>query len=240
MNQSQSFLQPDDQPTLLVIAYLRPSNLTTILNIAFEAGIRSFLISIDAPQRNDVETIQMSDAVYKAANSFRKENEVDSEIWRRESNVGCSPAVLSSCDWAFSKRKRLIILEDDCMPTKDFFAFCLDNFGLIQDHPDIWLAGGTQFAPSAISRDSVFISQYPLTWGWCTTREKWIEMRNALQSLEKKLDSRNSPGLSFYERSYWNAGARRALSGISDAWDTPLVQKMLILQKKTICRDNPW
>ena len=49
----------------------------------------------------------------------------------------------------------------------------------------------------------------------------------------QKLRISNSQ-LSWFERSYWNAGANRAYKGFVDVWDTILVQKMLINNAKAL------
>jgi len=42
----------------------------------------------------------------------------------RDKNLGCKKAVSSAIDWFFSFEKKGIILEDDCVPSLDFFYFC--------------------------------------------------------------------------------------------------------------------
>jgi GR25 family glycosyltransferase involved in LPS biosynthesis len=41
-----------------------------------------------------------------------------------DTNLGCRRSVSSGLDWAFSLVDRAIILEDDCLPSQDFFRFC--------------------------------------------------------------------------------------------------------------------
>ena len=214
-------------PALLVIAYLRPESLKTILETAHTAGIKRYFISIDFPRESTPENLKLSSQVLTVANEFQKTSGTIVNISRRSKNIGCTPSVLSSCDWAFTMSENLIVLEDDCIPNVDFFNYCKESFSNISVDPNIWLACGTQFAPAELINNSWLLSRYPLTWGWCTTSNKWAIIRDALNAPKDKLTRKNSVGLSFFERRYWNAGAKRALSGIADAWDTPLVQQML-------------
>jgi hypothetical protein len=223
---------------LLVIAYLRPQNLENILKVAVNSGVTNIYISVDAPRVSTLENIELSHQVLQIAKEYKANSQLRVSIYRRVENVGCTPSVLSSCDWVFSQESEVIVLEDDCIPTAEFFDFCRRAIGQIQNSSDIWLACGTQIAPSALIDEQWLLSKYPLTWGWCTTKSKWQEIRESLLNLDIKLSGKNSPEITAYERTYWNAGSRRALEGISDAWDTPLVHRMLLNKKLAILPRN--
>jgi hypothetical protein len=223
---------------LLIIAYLRPQNLENILKVAVNSGVTNIYISVDAPRVSTLENIELSHKVLQIAKEHKANSELSVNIYRREENVGCTPSVLSSCDWVFSQESDVIVLEDDCIPTEEFFDFCRSAIGQIQNNSNIWLACGTQITPSALINEQWLLSKYPLTWGWCTTKSKWQEIRESLLNQDIKLSEQNSPEITPHERTYWNAGSRRALEGISDAWDTPLVHRMLLNKKLAILPKN--
>jgi hypothetical protein len=239
MSKSNNVFATDSSVSLLVVAYLRPENLKVILETAYESGIRNFFVSIDFPRNPSAENLDLSSKVSRVVTDFELGSQAKVTTAVRDKNVGCTPAVLSSCDWAFSQSENLIILEDDCIPTSDFFDFCRTSLSVIKQDSSIWLAGGSQLVPIELINDPWFSSKYPLTWGWCTTSDKWTLIRNSLSTPDGKLTKVNSPELSLHERRYWNAGAKRAFSGISDAWDTPLVQQMLLNKALTILPKRP-
>jgi hypothetical protein len=239
MTKSNNVFESDSSMSLLVVAYLRPESLKLILETAYESGIRNFFVSIDFPRNSSSENLELSSKVSRVVTDFKLGSQAKVTTAVRDKNVGCTPAVLSSCDWAFSKTDNLIILEDDCIPTSDFFDFCRTSLPAIKKDPKTWLAGGTQIAPSNMIDEPWLLSKYPLTWGWCTTSDKWTLIRNSLSTPGGKLTRINSPELSLHERRYWNAGAKRAFSGISDAWDTPLVQQMLLNKALAILPKRP-
>lgn len=218
---------------LLVIAYLRPDNLEFILDTAIDAGVKIIYISIDYPKNPTKDNLELHNQVISVARKYRNCSQYTIHIVEREFNVGCSAAVLSSCDWFFNNVEKGIVLEDDCIPTSDFFEYCRDALKIVQNDEGIWIACGTQFAPRSLSHTWV-LSKYPLTWGWATTSIKWKEMSASLRESEGKLPRFKSRNISFPEAIYWDAGALRATRGISDAWDTPLVQKMLLNSKLAI------
>lgn len=222
---------PQEVPALLIIAYLRPDNLKRILDVAHRAKVSSIFISIDIPKSPTDSQTSISLRVRQVAEEFKNNTDSEVVIFLRQTNAGCSPAVLSSCDWFFSQINEGIVLEDDCIPDLDLFSYFKDSMTYINDNDDIWLACGTQFAPSSICA-SWQKSKYPLTWGWATNRKKWHEMSTALRKNERL--SHRGTGIPILEFIYWRAGARRAYAGYSDAWDTPFVYKMLTHKKFAI------
>lgn len=222
-----------DKLSLLVIAYLRPDNLFRILSLAQMAGIKDYFISIDYPSIQTPEIMEQHSKVLDVARKFQSNQLLNVSIFVRNQNVGCSAAVLSSCDWFFGEVNQGIILEDDCVPTLDFFEYCRDAMESLIINDQIWMACGTQLAPLT-EGSSWIVSKYALTWGWATTSSKWREISSELRNGFAPIKSRNMSGISRRESVYWNAGARRAMSGYSDAWDTPLVQKMLLKRKFSI------
>jgi hypothetical protein len=94
----------------------------------------------------------------------------------RENNLGCKYAVSSAIDWFFSNEEQGIILEDDCLPSNDFFIFCdmmLDKYRLDSRIRHI---GGSNFQ-NGISRgkDSYYFSKLTHVWGWASWRRSWID-----------------------------------------------------------------
>ena len=90
---------------------------------------------------------------------------------------------------------------------------------------------GTQFASELPTQDSWSLSKYALIWGWGTSREKWNQIAAALK--RETLNVQNKD-IGITEKQYWKAGALRSSSGIVDAWDNVLIQRMLSLGKKAI------
>lgn len=221
----------DEVPPLLIIAYLRPDNLKRILEVAHRAQVSAIYISIDVPKNPTDGQISTSLKVRQVVEEFQMNTDSKVVIFLRQSNAGCSPAVLSSCDWFFSQVNEGIVLEDDCLPDLSLFSFFKDSIAHVNSNDDIWLSCGTQFAPSTICAPWQK-SKYALTWGWATNQTKWHQMSRALRKNERF--RRRQVGIPVLEYVYWRAGARRAYAGYSDAWDTPLVYTMLMLKKFAI------
>lgn len=101
----------------------------------------------------------------------------DCEVVRKfnTENQGCGAGVSGAISWAFETTERLIILEDDCLPSQSFFPFC-DN--LLEEYADddrvMHIAGTRWNEEFEIKGDkNYFFSQYGHIWGWATWKRAW-------------------------------------------------------------------
>jgi len=91
-----------------------------------------------------------------------------------DANLGCRHRVSSGIDWVFSQVEEAIILEDDCLPSPDFFPFCTALLERYRDDPRIMHVSGSNTLPGDhFTGDSYYFSRYPQIWGWATWRRAW-------------------------------------------------------------------
>jgi len=216
---------------LLIVAFARANNVQQIVNVAISSGISRIYIALDVSE-TDSEVQKQQVMIEKLVLEMNESLSVSIKILKRSSNIGCSANLLSGIDWAFKFENYLAIVEDDCLPTQDFFFFVAESRSQLQIYPKIWIVGGTRIAAS-LANNQALLSRYPITWGWATTKENWGEIRAALISGEKSYANFRMPDLTFTECQYWRSGARRSYRGIIDAWDIPLA--LAFLQKSRYC-----
>ena len=115
------------------------------------------------------------------------------------SNQGCKTAVYKAITWFFENEEMGIILEDDCLPNKDFFEFCdslLHKY--INDNRVFSISGRNHLDLWKNDEMDYFFSTGSI-WGWATWKRAWdyidIELtdfndlnhaRESLLWLEKK------------------------------------------------------
>lgn len=210
---------------LLLVTYKRSQNLAAILNTSFDAGIRKFFVIVDGLREDASDhEIESQQRVIEEVNGWsRRIGGVEVFIKRLSKNNGCSSTVLQGVDWISSSVGYFCVLEDDCIPSQDFFVYAKDAFNHITNNPKIMLASGAQFVPASLTANRWSLSNYALTWGWITTSERWEYLR-----MRMRTNSSNFPNkISSAERSYWKYGANRALKGFVDVWDTVLVKTLI-------------
>lgn len=217
---------------LLIIAYRRVKTLGRILETACASGVTNVYIVIDKSPREEFSLIQ--EEIFLLCEKYRL-NFLSMNIIKRDWNVGCAASVLTGLDWIFSQEDFACVLEDDCIPTPDFFKFSLASREVLKLDKDVLLACGTQFAPKNLSNEPWIKSKYALTWGWSTTKENWSLIRSLMFRTEgfHVLNARMGTlrNLLNPEERYWRSGARRARSGYVDVWDTILLRVMQVSNK---------
>lgn len=212
---------------VLIITYRRKDSLLKILELCEENSVYRIYVSVDGPKNNSFESIADNENIKQVISNFKRKFQGEIFVMYRDTNMGCAASVLSACNWIFEFEDFATIVEDDCIPTQGFFDFCRLSLSFVETSSNVWLSCGTQFAPKFAESDSWFLSKYPLTWGWATTKSKWNEILISINSGNNLVGSR----VALAEKTYWNAGARRARNGWVDVWDTILAQQLLIKNK---------
>ena len=221
------FLIMTDQLSVLIIGYRRSVNIDLLIQSCIDNNISKIFIALDNViyKSHDLQAIQDNLDCTKVIKNAMQKSPGLIEFATQEKNAGCAVGVLTACDWFFSKVKYGIVLEDDCIPTSDFFKFVVDQFNNLEINSNAWLICGTQLVTYDQNHQGAYLSKYALTWGWATTSVKWIEI---YRTLTKRYSSFRSFSQAMNpENSYWFYGALRAELGYVDVWDTVLLHRMI-------------
>jgi hypothetical protein len=90
----------------------------------------------------------------------------------RDHNLGCKLAVSGAITWFFEHEAQGIILEDDCLPSMDFFRFSEDMLERYSLETRILMISGTNYLSDQIAQP-YFFSEHFSIWGWATWRRAW-------------------------------------------------------------------
>lgn len=88
-------------------------------------------------------------------------------------NMGCKNRVASGITWVFQQEEMAIILEDDCKPMQEFFAFAQEMLTLYKDNEKIMMVSGTNLVKKYTVKESYTFSYFSSIWGWATWRRAW-------------------------------------------------------------------
>ena len=93
-------------------------------------------------------------------------------------NLGCKRGVGAAIDWFLAYEESGIILEDDCLPTADFFPFCAELLERYRDAPEVMMIGGHNPLGRWDAREGSYLfSRTAPIWGWATWRRAWAAVR---------------------------------------------------------------
>lgn len=165
------------RPTILVTAFNRPELLRSLLKIVQEQDLR-LCLNVDGYEGKELskETLDANQACRQIAsenrNNFYK-------LWMEKENKGTG-SVGSAIDKAFEYAESLIIIEEDILPSNDFFEFvtlCLTRF---EEDSRIGTITGMNHVPEdhmSFPGKSLRLSQYFDAWGWATWKSRWRRYR---------------------------------------------------------------
>ncbi len=141
-----------------------------------------------------------------------------------EENLGPSRRIQSALDAVFASENEAVILEEDCIPHRDFLPFCGQMLGRYAEDARVGQVSGCQFVPGgwipAGGADYSF-AQLAQIWGWATWRRCWERFDPRLSdwpSFRRSADfSRVFPA--GRDRRYWRSRLDAVHAGKMDVWD---------------------
>ena len=89
----------------------------------------------------------------------------------QERNLGCDPAGFRSHQWAFSLADKVVVLEDDVVPSQSFFHFCKEMLDRYEHDERVTMVCGfnTDEVTPSMPYDYFFTS-FMSIWGWASWR----------------------------------------------------------------------
>ncbi len=141
-------------------------------------------------------------------------------------NQGCDPSEYLAQKWAFSMADKVIVLEDDDVPSQSFFPFCKEMLDRYENDPRVTMISGFNIDEETpdVPHDYFFTSAFSI-WGWASWRrvvDQWDGEYNfikdpfTVQELENLVRDRNlrsdfmtmlrhhaASGKPYYESIFW-------------------------------------
>lgn len=212
----------------LIIVFARPDGLERLIKIGIESGVKKFYVAIDGPRTAEHRLSQIKIREYLI--SLRLIPGIEIFTWFRDKNLGAAVSVVTAVNWFFNYERAGYILEDDLVPSTDFFTFAESGLDFYANNPDVWMVAGSRMNPSTLTPYRSDWSRYPMIWGWATWADKWKEMSSSLVICKdpRKRDFFNA------RKNFWLVGAKRAHNGLIDAWDIPLANAQFNSGKYTV------
>lgn len=153
----------------------------------------------------------------------------------RENNLGCKIAISSAIDWFFQNEEQGIILEDDCLPSNDFFHFCdemLERYRL--DSSIGMIAGFNPQGPGLVSNE-YFTSKNSSIWGWASWRDRWTHYDVGMADWQRpEVKKQIRKELSFKNYIYYKLSFDLVANKILNTWDYQWAFCMINKKYKTI------
>ena len=207
---------------VLFIVFNRLDTVQKVLERIKEIKPSRFYVAADGARENVEGEFESTQAIKK----YIKENidwDCEFKTLYREKNLGCCHSVTGAIKWFFDNEEMGIILEDDCLPSLDFFTFAKNLLEKYKDDERIMLISGDNFQNGKKWGDgSYYFSKICHIWGWASWRRAWQKFDINMKSFpnfvkENKIeDVFKNPSIQWY----WLKNYYRAYNGTyPGAWD---------------------
>ena len=207
---------------VLILAYNRPDFLRHLIKTLKPMKPESIFVSIDGPPSStDVSVQRCYDVLDEVS------GDISVFVRPTTEHLGCGKGVLAGLQWFFSEAHAGYILEDDVLPTSDFFRFCSTYLDLHQDDPRVISISGVSLTPTQLltRQDEPRLSRFVNIWGWAG----WPRSVDGLtlrpsytRTLYDLLRLRTAESLTAGELAYWLNLVKAIRQGYLDTWDVQL------------------
>lgn len=203
---------------VVLFTYKRPGSTLQFLELIKEADVEKLYIFSDGPKNeNDRALIEQ---VRKVIEQFVSENpQIKFNVRMSTYNIGLKQNIIQGLNSVFEMEKAAIILEDDCLPTPDFFKFTAAMLKQYETDTRILSINGTSVGN--VGKYSYDFSRYAHCWGWATWGRAWKLYDQSVSGI----NSNNWPTISRrlwssnLMRFYWGMMLKMTQASWIDTWD---------------------
>lgn len=161
------------QTPVVLIIFNRPLETIMIINAIKKVEPKQIFVIGDGPRQNnpaEIVKVQECRDIINMVDWDCKVTKIFSDV-----NLGCMKRIVTGLNIVFENVDKAIILEDDCIPTIDFFKFTEWGLNEFQNDPSIGMISGSNLIAHKykINTRNGFSSLINI-WGWATWRYVWF------------------------------------------------------------------
>lgn len=160
---------------IALFAYNRPSHLRRVLISLENYKIASAYVFLDGPKNNKDKVLQKEIIFMTKFNPYIK-----IKLKKNKKNKGLADSIVSGVSFLSKKYKNIIVLEDDCIPRKEFFTFIKKILKSRNYKNHLNPICGYQFPELQKKNKKIFplYFNYFIPWGWCINSKYWKKYLN--------------------------------------------------------------
>ncbi len=173
--------------SVLILFFNRPERLAEVFAQVKKACPARLFLYQDGPRS------EADNAAIEECRRVVDDAEIDwqCDVMRnyQETNSGCDPSGYRAQAWAFAHTDKLIVLEDDCVPSVSFFAFCKELLDRYEHDSQVWMLAGFNALEKVHTTTSYFFTDIFSIWGWASWRrvfDTWDATYSWLNDTEKR------------------------------------------------------
>lgn len=156
---------------VVLFTFIKTESIDTILTLIVNYKPEKLYLVMDQPRNSDDESHQI--VLKKKIEQVA--NQLTIKYFIPKKHIGISGIFDFALDQVFLEEERIIILEDDTVPSFNFFQFCNKQLETYQNNLDVTSIMGTNMMKSNLTKNEYFFSSFGFPfWGWATWKSKWL------------------------------------------------------------------
>ena len=208
---------------VLFLIFNRPDTTKLVFEQIKAAKPTKLYIAADGPRLNSPTDAQLCRETLDVVQEIDWQCEV--KTLYREVNLGCKHSVSSAIDWFFENEEEGIILEDDCLPSADFFPYCDTLLAKYRFDTRIrHIAGSNLQLGKKWGDASYYFANQTHVWGWASWRRVWADYDKELSTYS--IEDANVIIDKIFKDAFvaedWKQIFKRLKAGEIDTWDYQL------------------
>jgi hypothetical protein len=157
---------------VLLLLFNRPDTTRRVFNAIRQAAPPRLYIAADGARTEREQEVTLCKTAREVVSHI--DWPCEAKTLFSEENLGCKEAVSSAINWFFEQEEEGIILEDDCLPSNDFFLFCDEMLERYRFDTRIRHIGGSNLQQGKRwGQASYYYSNLTHVWGWASWRRVW-------------------------------------------------------------------
>lgn len=170
-----------DVPVYMIF-FNRPDVLKQVFAAVRHAKPSKLFLACDGSRKgksNDIENVKKCQEIVGNV-------DWECEVHRNYSNenLGCGMRMYTGINWAFDYVDRLIVLEDDCVPSLDFFLFCRELLERYKNDNRIYMINGMNHLGKYEETPYSYFFGPGCCWGWATWKRAWEKVDFEMNFME--------------------------------------------------------
>lgn len=205
---------------VLAIIFNRPDKTEALMAVLAKAKPPHLYVAADGPRPNVPADADLCAKARQIATAVSWPCEVKTLF--SDQNLGVDPAVEKALDWFFNDVESGIVLEDDCIPSLEFFPFAENLLQAYKDDDRVMMISGNNFQDGMRRGEgSYYFSRYANTWGWASWRRAWQKYDSRMSGYDQFVQSNAIYAIlpEQEQRDYWLKYFDQLRSGAYTAWD---------------------
>ena len=146
-------------------------SLNALKNNKLAKNSKIFIFSDGPKKKSDEKKIIKIRDLLKKIKGFKHK-----KLIFRKKNYGNKKNIISAINQVFKKYKKIIVVEDDLVVSREFLDFmnlCLNYY---RNHSEIWHINGWSYPFLKNFSDDVAFLKSMNCWGWATWKNKWSKI----------------------------------------------------------------